>query len=67
MPGKFDGGRKSITGGFSFANISSIDFLPASDGHFSDDTNQSSGWLMEASPYGAYAHGVKVRMQNTGS
>ena len=37
-PGKFDGWHKSSSGGFSFTDIFSIDFLPASDGHFADDT-----------------------------
>ena len=39
--GKFDGWHKSSTGGFSFTdNFFRLIFLPASDSHFADDTNQ---------------------------
>jgi hypothetical protein len=40
MPGKLDGGHQSSSGHFAFADTFSIDFFPASDGHFADDTNQ---------------------------
>ena len=42
MPGIFDGGHKPSSGGFSLADIFSIDSisLPAIDGRFADDTNQ---------------------------
>ena len=40
MPGIFDGGHLSSSGGFSFADFFISIYLPASDGHFTDDTNQ---------------------------
>ena len=40
MPGIFDGGHLSSSGGLSFADFFRSIYLPASDGHFADDTNQ---------------------------
>ena len=40
MPGTFDGGHLSSSGGFSFADFFSIDLSAASDGHCADDTDQ---------------------------
>ena len=47
MPGIFDGGHLSSSGGFSFADFFLSIYLPASDGHFADDTNQY--WLVDGS------------------